>query len=165
MKIHKILYTLFLVMHQSDHVMPLPQKYLITRCPNHRVFRHMAYRVLLMDDEPAICEITGILLKKMGYDPTIAVTGEEALAEYKKARENGNPYDVLILDLTIPGAMGGREVISIIRETDPEVKVLVSSGDLSDPAIVSYKEVWGFGVLAKPYNKASLDQAIKSVLS
>jgi CheY-like chemotaxis protein len=118
-----------------------------------------------MDDEPAICEITGILLKKLGYDPTIAVTGEEALAEYKKGRENGNPYDVIILDLTIPGGMGGREVISIIRESDPDVKVLVSSGDLSDPAIISYADYGFSGVLAKPYNKVGLDQAIKSVLS
>ena len=125
----------------------------------------MAYRILLMDDEPAICEITGILLKKLGYDPTIAVTGEEALAEYKKSRENGNPYDVIILDLTIPGGMGGREVISIIRESDPDVKVLVSSGDLSDPAIISYADYGFSGVLAKPYNKVGLDQAIKSVLS
>ncbi|MCA1917009.1 response regulator [Methanospirillum hungatei] len=125
----------------------------------------MVYRILLMDDEPAICEITGILLKKLGYDPTIAVTGEEALAEYKKSRENGNPYDVIILDLTIPGGMGGREVISIIRESDPDVKVLVSSGDLSDPAIISYADYGFSGVLAKPYNKVGLDQAIKSVLS
>jgi CheY-like chemotaxis protein len=125
----------------------------------------MAYRILLMDDEPAICEITGILLKKLGYDPTIAVTGEEALAEYKKGRENGNPYDVIILDLTIPGGMGGREVISIIRESDQEVKVLVSSGDLSDPAIISYADYGFSGVLAKPYNKIGLDQAIKSILS
>lgn len=125
----------------------------------------MAYRILLMDDEPAICEITGILLKKLGYDPTIAVTGEEALAEYKKGRENGNPHDVIILDLTIPGGIGGREVISIIRESDPDVKVLVSSGDLSDPAIISYAEYGFSGVLAKPYNKIGLDQAIKSALS
>jgi len=125
----------------------------------------MAYRILLMDDEPAICEITGILLKKLGYDPTIAVTGEEALAEYKKGRENGNPYDVIILDLTIPGGMGGREVISIIRESDHEVKVLVSSGDLSDPAIISYADYGFSGVLAKPYNKIGLDQSIKSILS
>lgn len=125
----------------------------------------MTYRILLMDDEPAICEITGILLKKLGYDPTIAVTGEEALVKYTKAREEGHPFDVIILDLTIPGGLGGREVISVIRESDPDVKVLVSSGDLSDPAIVSYADYGFSGVLAKPYNKNGLDQAIKSVLS
>ncbi|QXO96284.1 hypothetical protein KSK55_07975 [Methanospirillum purgamenti] len=59
----------------------------------------MAYRILLMDDEPAICEITGILLKKLGYDPTIAFTGEETLEAFRKAREDGIPYDVIILDL------------------------------------------------------------------
>ncbi|PWR75650.1 response regulator [Methanospirillum stamsii] len=125
----------------------------------------MAYRVLLMDDEPAICEITGILLKKLGYDPTITMTGEETLNIYNQALLDGVPYDVIILDLTVPGGMGGREVIQQIREHDKEVKVLVSSGDLSDPAIISFTDYGFSGVLAKPYNKAALDQAIKSVLS
>lgn len=125
----------------------------------------MAYRVLLMDDEPAICEITGILLKKLGYDPTITMTGEETLNIYNQALLDGVPYDVIILDLTVPGGMGGREVIQQIREHDKEVKVLVSSGDLSDPAIISFADYGFSGVLAKPYNKAALDQAIKSVLS
>jgi len=55
----------------------------------------MAYRVLLMDDEPAICEISGILLKKLGYEPVIAVSGEEALTQYKNARDSGKPLRVL----------------------------------------------------------------------
>jgi len=140
-------------------------KCLITRCSYHSVSKYMAYRILLMDDEPAICEITGILLKKLGYDPTIAFTGEETLEAFRKAREDGIPYDVIILDLTIPGGMGGREVVQIIRESDPDVKVLVSSGDLSDPAIVAFAEYGFSGVLTKPYNKTGLDKAIKSVLS
>jgi len=125
----------------------------------------MIYRILLMDDEPAICEITGILLKKLGYDPTITITGEETLEAYKQARDNGTPFDVIILDLTVPGGMGGREVISAIRESDQDVKVLVSSGDLSDPAVVSFADFGFSGVLTKPYNKMGLDHAIKSVLS
>lgn len=125
----------------------------------------MTQRVLLMDDEPAICEITGILLKKLGYDPTITMTGEETLNAYHEALNQGAPYDVIILDLIVPGGMGGREVIHTIRENDPHVKVLVSSGDLSDPAVTSYAEHGFSGVLAKPYNKATLDQAIKSLLS
>jgi len=61
--------------------------------------------------------------------------------------------------------MGGREVVQIIRESDPDVKVLVSSGDLSDPAIVAFTDYGFSGVLTKPYNKTGLDKAIKSVLS
>lgn len=125
----------------------------------------MTYRVLLMDDEPAICEITGILLKKLGYDPTIVMSGEESLQAYHDAQEKGDPFDVIILDLTIPGGIGGREVVQIIREKDKRVKILVSSGDLSDPAIVSFEDYGFSGVLAKPYNKVALDQAIRSVLS
>ena len=65
----------------------------------------MTQRVLLMDDEPAICEITGILLKKLGYDPTITMTGEETLNAYHEALNQGAPYDVIILDLIVPGGM------------------------------------------------------------
>lgn len=118
-----------------------------------------------MDDEPAICEITGILLKKLGYEPVITMKGEETIEEYKKAMEAGAPVDLVILDLSVPGGMGGREVIKKLLEIDPTVKSLVSSGDLSDPAINSYSEYGFTGVLTKPYNKAGLDLAIKSVLA
>ena len=118
-----------------------------------------------MDDEPAICEITGILLKKLGYEPVITITGEETIEEYQKAIDAGAPIDLVILDLSVPGGMGGREVIKRLREIDPTVKSLVSSGDLSDPAITSYFDFGFSGVLTKPYNKAGLDQAIKSVLN
>lgn len=122
----------------------------------------MAYRVLLMDDEPAICEISGILLKKLGYEPVIAVSGEEALTQYKNARDSGKPFDVIILDLTIPGGMGGREVVSAIRESDSDVKILVSSGDLSDPAITSFADFGFSGVLAKPYRGCCLTNILKN---
>ena len=125
----------------------------------------MSHRILLMDDEPAICEITGILLKKLGYEPVITMKGEETIEEYKKAMEAGAPVDLVILDLSVPGGMGGREVIKKLLEIDPTVKSLVSSGDLSDPAINSYSEYGFTGVLTKPYNKAGLDLAIKSVLA
>lgn len=124
----------------------------------------MTYRVLLMDDEPAICEITGILLRKLGYEPVITMSGEEAFSVYKKGIDEGNPFDLIILDLTVPGGIGGREVIKMIRETDSSVKVLVSSGDLSDPAVVTFEKYGFTGVLTKPYNKAALHAAIRAVL-
>ena len=125
----------------------------------------MANRILLMDDEPAICEITGILLKKLGYEPVITMKGEETIEKYVSAMDSGAPIDLVILDLSVPGGMGGREVIKRLLDIDPTVKSLVSSGDLSDPAIHSYSDFGFSGVLTKPYNKAGLDQAIKSVLT
>jgi DNA-binding NtrC family response regulator len=124
----------------------------------------MGYRVLLMDDEKAICEITGIILKKLGYDPVVTSTGLEALLEFNKAIDRGTPFDVVILDLAVPGGMGGKETIDKLKKLDPNVKALVSSGNLSDPAVISYADYGFSGVLIKPYNKADIDNAIKNVM-
>jgi len=117
-----------------------------------------------MDDEKAICEITGIILKKLGYDPVVTSTGEEALMEYKKAVDNGTRFDVVILDLAIPGGMGGQETLDNLKKIDPGVKALVSSGNLSDPAVISYADHGFAGILIKPYNKGDIDNVIKRVI-
>jgi CheY-like chemotaxis protein len=124
----------------------------------------MVSRILLLDDEPAICEITEILLKKLGYDPVITSEGEIAIESYRSALAAGNRFDLVILDLSIPGGIGGREVIAALKEMDPGVKALVSSGDANDPAVVNYGDFGFSGVLMKPYNKAILDQVIKKHL-
>ena len=124
----------------------------------------MVPRILLLDDEPAICEITGILLRKLGYDPEITVRGENTIDAYKGAMAAGNPFSLVILDLSIPGGMGGREVISALKQMDPAVRALVSSGDANDPAVVNYADFGFTGVLMKPYNKAALDNILKTYL-
>ncbi len=124
----------------------------------------MASRILLLDDEPAICEITGILLRKLGYDPEITMRGEDTIEAYKGAMAAGNPFSLVILDLSIPGGMGGREVIAALKQMDPAVRALVSSGDANDPAVVNYTDFGFSGVLMKPYNKAALDTILKTFL-
>ena len=124
----------------------------------------MVQRILLLDDEPAICEITGILLKKLGYEPMITSRGEETVEEYRRALAKGERFDLVILDLSIPGGPGGREVIVKLREMDQTVVALVSSGDANDPAITYYKDYGFTGVLLKPYNKAGLEAAIKAIV-
>ncbi len=124
----------------------------------------MTIRVLLMDDEPSIGEITGILLRKLGYDPVITMNGEDTVREFIAAKNGGIPFDIVILDLTIPGGIGGKEVFGLLREIDPGVNALVSSGDLSDPAVTEYHEHGFAGILAKPYNKKILDETIRRVL-
>lgn len=124
----------------------------------------MVFRILLLDDEPAICEITGILLKKLGYEPVITSSGEDTINEYRGAMAEGLRFDLVILDLSIPGGIGGREVIAALREMDPGVRALVSSGDANDPAVTNFGSYGFSGVLMKPYNKAVLDTAIKSTL-
>lgn len=124
----------------------------------------MGYRILLLDDEPAICEITGILLKKLGYEPEITSRGDDAIDAYRRSLEEGKRFDLVILDLSIPGGPGGREVIAALLKMDPSVCALVSSGDANDPAVVSFRDYGFSGVLMKPYNKAGLDTAIRTVL-
>lgn len=132
--------------------------------PNCTSIRSMVHRILLLDDEPAICEITGILLKKLGYDPVITSRGEDAVQAYRLAMNEGNGFNLVILDLSIPGGIGGREVIAALHEMDPGVRAVVSSGDANDPAVTHYADFGFSGVLMKPYNKAGLDAAIKAAI-
>jgi DNA-binding response OmpR family regulator len=126
------------------------------------VYKLMVYRILLLDDESAICEITGIFMKKLGYMPVITSSGEDTIEEYRRAMEEGKRFDLVILDLSIPGGLGGKEVIAALREMDPSVRALVSSGDANDPAVMHYVDYGFSGVLMKPYNKAGLDAAIRT---
>lgn len=125
----------------------------------------MTYRILLLDDEPAICEITSILLRKLGYDAVITSKGEDSIEAYRAALDQGARFDVVILDLSVPGGLGGKEVIAALLEIDPEVKALVSSGDANDPAVSQFRDFGFTGVLMKPYTKAVLDETIKKVIN
>jgi CheY-like chemotaxis protein len=124
----------------------------------------MIHRILLLDDEPAICEITSILLKKLGYDAVITNRGEDAIEAYRTAFTEGTRFDVVILDLSVPGGLGGREVITALHEIDPTVIALVSSGDANDPAVAQFRDFGFTGILMKPYTKVVLDATIRSVL-
>ncbi|HWQ65339.1 MAG TPA: response regulator [Methanospirillum sp.] len=125
----------------------------------------MGPRILLLDDEPAICEITSILLNKLGYEPFVTSKGEEAIDIYQEGLKVGRPIALAILDLSIPGGIGGHEVIAALRAMDPDVKALVSSGDANDPAVMDPAGHGFVGVLMKPYNKAGLDAAIRSIIA
>jgi DNA-binding NtrC family response regulator len=124
----------------------------------------MVYRILLMDDEKAICEITGILLKKLGYEPVTVANVDEVLNEYKSAIDNDKRFDVVILDLSVNTGMGGKETLEHLVKLDPKVQALVSSGNLTDPAVISYADYGFAGILSKAYNKKDLDKAIKDII-
>jgi CheY-like chemotaxis protein len=121
-------------------------------------------RLLIMDDEEALLEVAGEVLAHLGYETAFARNGLEAVEKYKKSMENGRPFDAVILDLTIPGGMGGKEAIIKLREIDPEVKALVSSG-YSNERIMSNPEHYGFSdVIAKPYKIEQMAQALQRIL-
>ncbi len=121
-------------------------------------------KVLLMDDEALINLATGKALADLGYDVEYATDGSEATEMYKSALKGGKPFDVVIMDLTIPGGMGGKETVEKLIEIDPEVKAIVSSGYSDDPVMSEFGDYGFKGVIAKPYEIKELAEAINKVI-
>jgi CheY-like chemotaxis protein len=116
-----------------------------------------------MDDEEMVREIAGGLLESLGYSVEFAEDGSQAIELYRKRKEEGNQYFAVIMDLTIPGAMGGREAIKYLLEIDPEVKAVVSSGYSTDPIMANHREYGFCAVLGKPYRLEELSSVMQAV--
>jgi two-component system, cell cycle sensor histidine kinase and response regulator CckA len=121
-------------------------------------------RVLLMDDELPIRRLAEDLLSFLGYQVAVAEHGEEAIKLFTESKECGNPFDIVILDLTIVGGMGGIDAIKALRQIDPGIKAIVSSGYSSDPVMGEYGKYQFDGVVAKPYTVSELSRVIKKVI-
>jgi len=122
-------------------------------------------RVLVMDDEALIRDIAGEMLEFIGYSVDLAATGEEALERYLEARERGAPFDAVIMDLTIPGGMGGEEAIGRLLEVDPNARAIVSSGYSNDPVMSDFRRYGFRGVVTKPYKIKELTVTLSQVLT
>jgi len=121
-------------------------------------------RILVMDDEAPLRKMLGRMLKNLDYESEFAKDGAEALRMYKDAQESETPYDVVILDLTIPGGMGGTETIKKLLEIDPEVKAIVYSGYSDDPVLSNFQEYGFKGMMPKPFESQSLSKVLHEVL-
>ncbi len=121
-------------------------------------------RILLMDDQPGVRDTTGQMLNYLGYEVEVAKDGQEAIELYQKKKESGLGFDALILDLTVPGGMGGEEAVRKLHEIDPEVKAIVSSGYSNDPVISDFKRYGFNGVVAKPYEIKELSEVLDKVI-
>jgi two-component system cell cycle sensor histidine kinase/response regulator CckA len=121
-------------------------------------------RLLVMDDEDYVREFVREALADLGYDVEVARTGSEAIAAYERARGEGRPFDAVLLDLTVPGDIGGAAALVRLREIDPTVAAICSSGYSSDP-LVGDPKAHGFrATLVKPYTMDELGRAVQSVL-
>jgi len=120
--------------------------------------------ILVMDDDEMIRDLTKELLESMGLDASFAKDGSEAIAMYEKARQFGRPFEAVIMDLTIPGGMGGKEAIEKLRSLDPEVKAIVSSGYSNDPIMADHAKYGFVGVLPKPYQVDDVAKILKRIL-
>ncbi len=122
-------------------------------------------RILFMDDEEMIRHVAGEILGTLGYDVEFACEGAEAIERYRKAREEGRPFDAVIMDLTISGGMGGKDTIGKLREYDPGVKAIVSSGYSNDPVMARYGDYGFKDVIAKPYKTAELSRKLHALIT
>ena len=120
--------------------------------------------ILIMDDDEDMRKTTGDMLMRMGYTVDYAEEGTEAVAKYQQARGAGKPFAAVIMDLTIPGGMGGREAIGKLLEIDPAVRAIVSSGYSEDPVMADFRSYGFRGVAIKPYRIRELSEVVASVI-
>ncbi|MEE9614222.1 MAG: response regulator [Thermodesulfobacteriota bacterium] len=121
-------------------------------------------RVLVMDDEATIRELIGEVLGAAGYETEFAGDGAEAVEKYRREKEDARTFNVVIMDLTIPGGMGGKEAIKKLLELDPDVRAIVSSGYARDPMMEEYEKYGFTGAIAKPYNIKELVALVNKVV-
>ena len=122
-------------------------------------------KILVMDDQKYVRDLATEMLSSLGYKVTVAIDGTEAFEIYKQAMEVGAPFDIVIMDLTIPGDMGGKATIEKLMEIDPDVKAIVSSGYSNDPILADFGKYGFRGVIAKPYEVMELSKVLHRVIT
>lgn len=122
-------------------------------------------RILVMDDDPMVRELAGAMLRQLGCIPSFAKDGKQAIKMYKEEMAMRHPYDAVLMDLTIPGGMGGKEAMVELLRLDPQVKSIVSSGYSDDPLMANYHDFGFIGMLAKPYRLRDLELVLAPLLS
>ncbi len=122
-------------------------------------------KVLVMDDDQKIREVLCRMLGKLGYQADSASDGSQAIERFVRAKESGQMFDTVILDLTVPGGMGGKETVEELRKIDPQIKAIVSSGYSEDPIMANFAEYGFSAVIAKPYTVVELSKILQEVLN
>ena len=127
--------------------------------------QHGRGTILIMDDEEPIRLLAKEMLSHCGYQCELAKNGHEAIALFQQAIKKGTPFSAVVLDLTVPGGLGGKDTILRLREIDPQVVAFVSSGYSNDPIMANY-HTYGFqGVITKPYSLIGLSTILHQRLS
>ena len=120
-------------------------------------------RVLVMDDEEMLRKLVRQMLERMGYAVETVKDGVEAIAAYQSQKDSGEPFDAVILDLTIKGGMGGEQTIRELLKIDPGIKAIVSSGYFNDPVMSDFQKYGFMGAMPKPYEKSALKKMLEKL--
>jgi PAS domain S-box-containing protein len=126
---------------------------------------HAGHYILVMDDDEMIRDLATEILKEFGCRVETCVNGDETISLYKTAKEAGDPFSCVLMDLTIPGGMGGKETMRKLLEIDPSAVGIVSSGYSNDPILANYRDYGFSGVVTKPYNTEELGSVLHGLLS
>ncbi len=121
-------------------------------------------RILFMDDDAHLGGMIGKMIKRLGYGLDFVQDGALAVARYRAALDAGEPFTLVVLDLTVPGGMGGKEAARRLLALNPEVKMIVSSGYSNDPIMANFADFGFRGVLTKPYTVLRLGKILDDVL-
>ncbi|MFH2036339.1 MAG: PAS domain S-box protein, partial [Candidatus Zixiibacteriota bacterium] len=121
-------------------------------------------RILVMDDDAMIRKVVGVLLAKLGFNPEFAHDGGDVIKLYREALNTDEPFVAVILDLTIPGGMGGLEAFQELKKIDPDIRAIVSSGYSNNPIMAEYKTHGFKGIAIKPYNVQTLADTLREVI-
>ncbi len=121
-------------------------------------------KILLMDDDEMVRTVTRTMLCRIGYEVVLAEDGREALAQYEQAIAASAPFDLVIVDLTVPGGMGGNEAAKAIRAIDPEARIVVSSGYSTDPIMANYRDHGYCATIVKPYQLPEIRKVLRQAL-
>ena len=121
-------------------------------------------KILIMDDEKMIREVTATMLSRLGHEPLLACDGAEAIQLYKEALASPSPVALVLMDLTIPGGMGGKEAVQEILKIDQNAQIIVSSGYSNDPIVANYQEYGFKAALIKPFQFQELMGVLNKML-
>lgn len=136
----------------------------IARMPDDNLLRKGQGKVLVIDDEESVRDVLKIMLRHLGYEADASSNGREAIAMFREKNRSNQPYDLVISDLTMPGEIGGVEILEKLRELDPRIKVIVSSGYSNNPVLAEPRSIGFSDRIRKPYSIKELGDILFRVL-
>jgi CheY-like chemotaxis protein len=130
----------------------------------HEMITAQKGRILVMDDDLLVRSVAMEILGRLGYEAETCADGAEMIKRYTHAFGSKQPFDAVIMDLTVQGGMGGKEAINKLKAVDPAVKAIVSSGYSNDPIMSDYRKFGFSGVIGKPYTIRDMADTVRSVI-